>query len=295
MDWPQPVSPAGTSRIGTLAVVGVGLIGGSLALALRKAGAVGRVIGVGRGRANLEVALARGIVDQALGSEERWQPVVGAADLILVATPVAQIGPVLAAMASELAPGAVVTDAGSTKHDVVGAARTALGERFGRFVPGHPIAGTEESGAESAFAETDSDAVERVTGAWRAAGARVRHLASDVHDRVLAAVSHLPHLLAFGLVSELAARPDAETYFELAASGFRDFTRIASSHPEMWRDICMANRGALLEELDRYAGELARMREALASADARTLEAVFASARSARNAWLRAHREASAG
>jgi prephenate dehydrogenase len=303
-----PVAPAARPAVGRLAIVGVGLIGGSLALALRRAGEVGTVLGVGRGRRNLEVALERGIVDEALAVDQDWAGAAGAADVVVLATPVAQMPGLLAALAPRLAAGTVVTDAGSTKADVIAAARAGLGRRFASFVPAHPIAGTEFSGAGAAFAElydgrnvvvcpepeTDRGAVERVEAMWRLAGAHVRRLAAADHDRVFAAVSHLPHLLAFALVADIAGRPDADLFFDFAASGFRDFTRIASSHPEMWRDICVANREALRGELARYRGRLGALEQALVSADAARLEDVFGAARDARNRWI-ARRQAAAG
>jgi prephenate dehydrogenase len=194
----------------------------------------------------------------------------------------------------------VVTDAGSTKANVVAAARAALGARFADFVPGHPIAGSEQSGPGAARADryqgkkvvltpqadTRADALATVQALWQAAGAQVEMLDADLHDRVFAAVSHLPHLAAFALVDELAQRADGDTFFRFAASGFRDFTRIASSHPEMWRDICLANRKALLQELDAYMTELLRTRVLLASADSAGLEQMFDTARTRRDAWL---------
>jgi prephenate dehydrogenase len=280
-----------------LVIVGVGLIGGSFALALREAGLVKQVIGVGRSRANLEIALDLGIIDEAA---DDWAQAAPGADLILVATPVAQMGRVFSGMAPFLEANTFITDGGSTKQDVVALARQHLGSHFARFVPAHPIAGTEFSGAAAAMpglfrgrnvvltplAETDPGARQRVAELWSACGAVIRELAPDRHDEVFAAVSHLPHLLAFALVSELESRAEADEYFRYAASGFRDFTRIASSHPEMWRDICLANRGAVREELARFQTELARIDALLAEGDGAALEQTFHRAREARNAWL---------
>jgi prephenate dehydrogenase len=281
-----------------LVVVGVGLIGGSFALALKAAGAVGSVIGVGRGARNLERAKALGVID-SIGALD--QATLAGADLVLVATPVGQMDGVLRALAPLLGPRTVVTDAGSTKQEVIAIARKALGAALPRFVPGHPVAGTEKSGAEAAFAdlyrsrkvvltplaETDKTALGRVREVWRQCGADVIELDPARHDAVLAAVSHLPHVLAYALVHQVASHDDAAQMFGLAAGGFRDFTRIASSHPEMWRDICLANRDALLRELDRYAGGLAEVRGMLERGDARALESLFARAREARERWLK--------
>lgn len=289
-----------TSRpLGRLVVVGVGLIGGSCALALRAANAVREVVGVGRSRANLEEALARGIVDRAWTLDEPWTDELRHADVVLVATPVAQIAPILSVIAAHAGPSTVVTDAGSTKGDVVAAARVAFGARIGRFVPAHPIAGTEHSGAAAAFPtlfrerttvvtplpETEADATAAVRAMWERCGARVIALAPEQHDRIFAAVSHLPHVLAFALVAQLAARPDAADLFAHAASGFRDFTRIAGSSPEMWRDIALANRAALAEALADYRSMLDRMAEAIAAGDGEALERLFARASDARRRW----------
>lgn len=284
------------AHIGKLVVCGVGLIGGSFALALRRAGAVERIVGIGRRREVLERACALGVIDEIA---EGWADALDGADLVLLAAPVGQMDAILAAMAPHLRPGTVVTDAGSTKRDVVAALRSHLGAALADVVPAHPIAGAEKSGVEAAFAElymgrkvvltplpeSRPEAVQKVRDAWEACGANVVGMTPQEHDRVFAAVSHLPHLLAFGLVDDLAGRSNAPLLFSHAASGFRDFTRIAGSHPEMWRDICVANRAALLEELDAYLGELARLRMMLVEGDGDGLEAVFERARRARNAW----------
>jgi prephenate dehydrogenase len=284
-------------RLGKVAVVGVGLIGGSFALALKQAGACDEVVGVGRDERNLRLALDRGAID-AIAAEPA--SAARGADLVLVATPVGGFERIFSELASALGAGTLVTDGGSTKRDVVAAARRALGARIGQFVPAHPIAGAEKSGIAAAsaelyrgrrvvltpLAENAPEAVERVSEAWRLCGARIARMDPEEHDAVLAAVSHLPHLLAFALVHEVAGRDNSPQLFSYAAGGFRDFTRIASSHPEMWRDICVANRDRLLEELKRYTGELSRVERLLASSDAAGLEALFAEAREARNRWL---------
>jgi len=278
-----------------VALVGTGLIGGSFALALKAAGAVREVVGVGRNPATLASAVEHGVIDRAVDWAE-----AGQADVIVLALPVGATGAVLAELAPHLKPGAVVTDAGSTKVNVIAAARAALGERFADFVPGHPIAGSEQSGPAAAFAtlylgrkcvltpatDTRTDAVATVRALWQEAGADVVELDAALHDRVFAAVSHLPHVAAFALVDELAGRADAEAYFRFAASGFRDFTRIAGSSPTMWRDIALANRDALLVELDTYLARLNELRAAVDASDAAALETCFARARAAREAWM---------
>jgi len=282
--------------VDTLALVGTGLIGGSFALALKEAGAVRTVLGVGRNPARLTVARELGLIDRTADWAE-----AGQADCILLALPVGETETVLRQLAPHLKPGAIVTDAGSTKANVVAAAHAALGARFADFVPGHPIAGSEQSGPGAARADlyrgkrvvltpqagTRGEATATVRALWEAAGAQVETLDAALHDRVFAAVSHLPHLAAFALVDELAQRADSETFFRFAASGFRDFTRIAGSSPEMWRDIALANRTAVLAELDAYVEALQAMRAAVSAEDAETLLKLFARARAAREHWMK--------
>lgn len=279
-----------------LALVGTGLIGGSFALALKQVGAVREVLGVGRDPARLTVARELGLIDRAADWAE-----AGQADCILLAMPVGETEAVLNKLAPHLKAGAIVTDAGSTKANVVEAARAALGTRFADFVPGHPIAGSEQSGPGAARAdlyqgkrvvltpqdETRADAVATVRALWEAAGAQVETLEAAQHDRIFAAVSHLPHLAAFALVDDLAQRADGDTFFRFAASGFRDFTRIAGSSPEMWRDIALANREALVAELDAYLDALQTLRQAVDAGDADALLKIFSRARAAREHWLK--------
>lgn len=286
-------------RIAKLVVVGVGLMGASCALALRSAGVVGEVVGVGRSRANLDRALARGAIDKALTLDQDWTREVAGADIVLIATPVAQYRPILAALAPALDAGTVVTDAGSTKQDVVRAARETLGRRLPQFVPGHPITGSERSGADAAevtlyvgrqviltpLPETAPAALARAEEFWTACGARVSRLDPERHDRILAAVSHLPHLLAFLLVAELVSRPDGAEYLGNAGGGFRDFTRIAASSPEMWRDIALANRDALLIEIAAYRDALDALALSIEHRDATAVEALIAKATEARKRW----------
>ena len=286
-------------QIDKLVVVGTGLIGASCALALRAAGAVRDVVGVGRSQSNLDAALACGAVDRAFVPDGAWTRELATADIVLVAAPVGQYAALLATIAAHAGAQTIVTDAGSTKQNVVAAARAAMGTHFARFVPGHPIAGSDRSGAAAAtgtlFAgrsvvltplqETDVGATARVQELWERCGARVSRMTPADHDTTFAAVSHLPHLLAFALVAELAARPDAAMLLAQAGSGFRDFTRIAASSPEMWRDIALANGAALRTELDRYRAALAAIDAQLAAGDGVALEALFARAADARRRW----------
>ncbi|CAG4883424.1 Cyclohexadienyl dehydrogenase -specific [Georgfuchsia toluolica] len=284
-------------KLNKIVIAGVGLIGGSFALALKQAGAVREVVGIGRTRATLERAKQLGVID-AIADD--WAGAMQGADLVLLAMPVGAMEAALQALLPHLEAHTVVTDGGSTKRDILQAAERILGARVAQFVPGHPIAGSEKGGAAAAQADlyrdrrvvltpgsaTGTDGLALVRTAWEACGAKVDILSTAAHDRVFAAVSHLPHLLAYALVHEFAARDNAGELFGFAAGGFRDFTRIASSHPEMWRDICIVNRAPLIAELDAYMAALLRLRTLLAAADANGLEAVFAAARQARDEWL---------
>ena len=283
-------------HFGKVLIFGVGLIGASFARGLKAARAADEIVGFGRTPKSLKAAYDLGIIDEVginPGADVRE------ADLILVATPVGQMPEIFQRIAPYLGPQTIVTDAGSTKSDVVEAARAAFGNKIHQFVPGHPIAGAETSGAAASKAdlyhgrkvvltpllENAVEDIEKVKRAWELCGADVRILDAETHDRVFAAVSHLPHLLAYALVDEFARRPNADQLFDYAAAGFRDFTRIAGSHPEMWRDISLANRTALLAELDRYGAALMRLRQALVNSDGEALASIYANARDARQNW----------
>lgn len=279
-----------------IVIYGVGLIGGSFALALRRAGVAREVVGFGRSRATLEAAIQLGIIDR-IGEHETAE--VADADVVLLATPVAQMAAIFARLAPYLGPNTLLTDGGSTKGDVVAAAYANLGDKVRQFVPAHPIAGAEKSGASAAQAElyqgkkvvltplpenTDA-AVASVRLCWELCGASVCELTPQQHDEVFASVSHLPHLLAFALVHDIAQRDNRDLLLSFAASGFRDFTRIAASSPEMWRDICLANRAALLHELNQYSEELIGIRHALENGDAAELEKIFRLSSEVRGKW----------
>ncbi len=279
-------------------IIGVGLIGGSLARALRRAGACGRITGVGRNRDNLERAVALGVIDDY---QLDAAAAADGADLVVLATPLSTTGPLLKEIAAVLAPEAIVTDVGSAKGSVVTAARATLGDHFPRFVAAHPVAGTEQSGVEASFAElfddhlviltpvaeTDARAAAAVQRMWQDCGARVVTLGVEHHDRVLAATSHLPHMLAYALVDCLAEMGESEEIFEFAAGGFRDFTRIASSSPVMWHDVCLSNREALLAIMDDFQEHLAEVRAAIAADDGDRLLAIFSRAKQARDDFIR--------
>jgi prephenate dehydrogenase len=284
--------------IGKLVVFGVGLIGGSFALAMKEHGAVVSVVGVGRSRANLLTARRLGIIDEIATDSAL---AVKDADLVLLAVPLGQTQAVLAQIAPHLAPHTIVSDAGSTKRDVIEAARRQLGPAFARFVPAHPIAGTEKSGAQAAYAtlfqrcnlivtpepETSALGLKLVTTAWRLAGMRILSMNAAEHDRIFSLVSHLPHLLSFTAVANIANYADAAKLFQHTGGGFRDLTRIAGSSPEMWRDICIANRDAILAALDGYLSDLEALRGHVEASDGAALAAKFAAARDARAKWLK--------
>lgn len=277
-------------------IFGVGLIGGSVALAIKKAGSNAQIVGVGRNPENLSTAIELGVIDIATHNVAE---ALKDADVVLIAAPVAQTPAILNAIKPHLAGTTVVTDAGSTKSDVLACAKEILGSQFSQFVGGHPIAGAEKSGVTAATAdlylnknvvltptsETNAQHIQSVRLLWQACGANVSEMPAETHDGIFAAVSHLPHLLAFALVDEVASRPNAEQLFGFAASGFRDFTRIAGSHPEMWRDISLANKTALLSEITAYQKELSHLKQLLEKNDSDNLYALFERASVARNSW----------
>ncbi len=280
--------------INKLAIVGLGLIGGSLARALKKQGKVGEVIGTGR----REASLIRG---QALGVIDRWTldlgEAVAEADVVVIATPTLVAEKVMADLKPYMRPGLVVTDVASVKGSLVAAAEKIFGELPPQFVPGHPIAGSEQSGVEASredlyinhrviltpLATTDNEALSIVRSMWEYTGAEVLEMSVVDHDRVLAATSHLPHVLAYALVDALAADGAAEAIFKFAAGGFRDFTRIASSDPVMWHDIVRANREAVLASIDNFSANLSELRAAIETDKSADILATFERAKKARD------------
>ncbi len=289
-----------TAMLNKLVIIGVGLIGGSFALALRNAGLVKHIVGVGRSQQNMQCAVMYGVIDEIAVD---MASALYQADLVFLAMPVGQTAHVMERIAPHLQANTIITDAGSTKQDVIAAARYHLPmQNRHHFVPGHPIAGTEQSGAQAAQAdlyrnkhviltplpETSIDAVARVRQIWQACGAQVSLMPANEHDQVLAATSHLPHILAFAMMNHLHhSTSNPENLLRFAGSGFRDFTRIASSSPEMWRDICLANREALLEQIGMYQNELKALQEILKNNDGGALEKSFSQARSVRENWLK--------
>lgn len=280
--------------INKLAIIGVGLIGGSLSLALKQANYVKHVVGYARTQSVREEALALGIVDSIT---DTLADAVADADVIFLAVPMGAMASVLNELSEHIKADAIITDGGSAKAQVVTAARQALADKFDQFVPGHPIAGTERSGPSAAFAslyqnhrvvvtplpETKASAVEAVKAMWDATGAEVLEMDVTHHDVVLAATSHLPHVLAFNLVGMLAQRDDCEDVLRYAAGGFRDFSRIASSDPIMWRDICLTNSDAVLQLLNEYRQGLDKIEQAIKQQDGEYLVDIFEQAKRARD------------
>jgi prephenate dehydrogenase len=286
-----------SSSIKKIALIGVGLIGGSFALGLKKAGLTVQIVGVDRDRQALLTALDLGIIHSIADSIEH---AVRDADFVLIAAPVAQTKIILSAMLPFINEKTIISDTGSTKTDVVESARQVLGSQSAKFIPAHPIAGREVNGPQAALSDlyvgkkvvitrlnenSDQD-VEVVANLWRLCHASIHYLSPLEHDQVFASVSHLPHLLAFALVDDIASKKHADTLFQYAASGFRDFTRIAGSSPEMWRDISIANRDAMLSELEAYMTQLERIRKYLKNADASSLESIYQRAQQARMNWI---------
>ena len=280
-----------------LCIIGTGLIGGSLARALREAGACQEVVGAGRNTGNLQTAVDLGVIDRY---DTDLAQAVSGADMVVVCVPLGAMEDVFRAIKDQLAEHAVLTDAGSAKGSVIEAVQRAFGRVPDFFVPGHPIAGTEQSGVEASFPglykdrrviltplpETSANATDRVRDMWEAAGARVTEMDPLHHDAILAATSHLPHVLAYTLVDSLSKLDDSDELFEYAAGGFRDFTRIASSDPVMWRDICLANGDAIQLMIEHFIGDLEGLKRAVQHHDGQQLLEIFTSAKTARDRYV---------
>jgi len=280
--------------INKLTIIGVGLIGGSLARALRQAGLCREIVGHGRNVQQLQNAVELGVID-------RYELDIGLAvrdaDMVVLAVPVGATEAIMQELLGKLAAHTVLTDVGSVKGSVVDAARKVFKKVPAQFVPGHPIAGTEKNGVDASFAElfkgrrviltplpvTSEEALGKVRRMWEGAGAEVVEMEVRRHDEVLAATSHLPHLLAYTLVDTLAHLETNQEIFGFTAGGFRDFTRIASSDPQMWHDICLANRNAILGILEHYSDELEQLTDAIRTRDSARILAVFTRAKAARD------------
>ena len=284
-----------TNQLGVVSIVGVGLIGASLGLALKGAGVVREVIGVGRSSANLDQAKKMGAIDRVADLAEAVQ----SSQWIVLCVPVAQMRAIFTQLEPHLGSNTLITDAGSTKSDVILAAKEVLGKKVCQFVPAHPIAGGAQHGAAAARAdlfqgkqtiicqlqENSAADVALVEEFWKVLGSNIKRISAVQHDAIYAAVSHLPHILSYALMASVLNSEDAEQKLGHAGAGFRDFTRIAASSPELWRDICIANKQAILKELDQYLSVTGRLREMIAKEDAAGLEKVFQKASQARQKW----------
>jgi len=282
------------TQFNKICIFGVGLIGGSLARAYKKANPNVTIVGIGRNESHLRKAQELGVIDSF---DMDFSIALEDVDLLVFAMPVGSVGIAFESVKKHLNDSMILTDVGSTKKNVVEQASSVLGQFVKNFVPGHPIAGTEKSGAESAFAElfeqrrviltptklTDSKATERVSALWQACGAEVIEMSTEHHDKVLAATSHLPHMLAFSLVDTLSKMNDKQEIFKYAAGGFRDFTRIASSSPEMWQDICLANSDALIEMIAQFQSDLNNLTKAIKDTDKEEVLKIFNRAKKARD------------
>ena len=282
--------------ISRLCIIGVGLIGGSLARALRNASAVTEIIGCGRDPNHLQKAQALGVIDHYVTDPAE---AVAGADMVVLAVPLGAMRGVMQQIAPALTSGCILTDVGSAKGSVVNAAKQVFKDMPPNLIPGHPIAGTEKSGVEASFAElfqnrrviltptesSDAEALQKVRLMWETCGARVVEMGVAHHDEILAATSHLPHMLAYALVDTLARMDDSREIFDFAAGGFRDFTRIASSDPDMWHDICLANHDALVKVLEAFSDDLRLLADAVRRADSEFLKDTFTRAKQARDAF----------
>ncbi len=284
------INPA--SNYGTVTIVGVGLIGASLGLALKQAGVVNKVLGVGRSTENLNQALQMGAIDGIVDLVQAAKQ----SDVIVLCVPVAQMRTAFEIIEPHLEPKTMLTDAGSTKGDVILAAKEVLGKKACQFVPAHPIAGGAQHGASAAKAdlfqgkqtilcplqENSPQDIDLIEGFWQSVGAVVKKISCVQHDAIYAAVSHLPHILAYALMVSVINSEDADQKLDHVGAGFKDFTRIAASSPEMWRDVCLGNRTSILKELDQYLAIVGHMRKLIAENDGAGLEKLFNKASKAR-------------
>jgi prephenate dehydrogenase len=283
--------------INKLAIIGVGLIGGSLAQSLRLAGACKLVSGYGRNTENLEKAIELGVIDEYFTDISK---VILDADVIVIATPLTTYGPLLEEISHSIKPGAVITDVGSAKKCVIEDAKKILGKNIQQFIPGHPIAGKEKSGVSASspdlfqnhmviltpLSENLADDIQMISSMWESCGANIVTMSVEHHDLVLAATSHLPHILAYSLVSCLAKMKEEDDIFKYSAGGFKDFTRIASSNPEMWSDICISNQNNLLQVINQYKAQLDEISGMIKIRDKKGLEDLFSKAKITRDQFV---------
>ena len=295
-----PALPA--PKINNLLLIGAGLIGGSLTLALKQAGVVRHVVGSGRSAAVMDEAVKLGVVDVAVNRDSpEFIEAVKTADVIVLAMPVGQTRAVCEAIAPHIQADTIVTDVGSTKTSVYNDAHAALGDKIAQFVLAHPIAGREVNGPAAALADlyvnkrvmicphahNHASDIDTVVALWQATGALVYELSLEAHDEIFAAVSHLPHVLAYALMNHVADSDLSNDKFAMAGAGFRDFTRIAAASPEMWRDVCLANKAAIVAELDGYLQHTQQLRDAIVADSSEAILEQFVKASEKRLAWGR--------
>ncbi|MSQ80536.1 MAG: prephenate dehydrogenase/arogenate dehydrogenase family protein [Candidatus Methylopumilus sp.] len=277
-------------------IFGVGLIGGSIALAAKKSAFASDVVGVGRNKDNLYDAIKLKLIDRI---SDDLKKDIAEAHIIVIASPVAQFPSILKTIQPHLSSHTIITDVGSTKTDVIKSAKEILGLQYSQFIGGHPIAGSEKHGAISAHIDlfknknviltpdedTSSQAKETIETLWKNAGAVVSNMSYVDHDKIFSTISHLPHLLAFSLVDMITQRANANELLKFAASGFKDFTRIAASSPEMWKDITLANKKFILEDIKHFENEIKLLKEAIEHEDIKKILTLFENASKTRNKW----------
>ena len=277
-------------------IFGVGLIGGSIALSAKKSCFASDIVGVGRNQDNLNDAIKLKLIDRI---SQDLKKDISEAHIIIIATPVAQFPIILKLIQPHLSSHTIITDVGSTKTDIIKSAKQILGPQYSQFIGGHPIAGSEKHGATAAHIDlfknknviltadqdTSFEAKQKIEMLWKNAGAIVSNMSHNDHDKIFSTISHLPHLLAFSLVDMITQRTNANELLKYAASGFKDFTRIAASSPEMWKDITLANKKFILEDIQLFENQIKLLKEAIEQEDTKKILALFENASKTRNEW----------
>jgi len=282
--------------VNKILIFGVGLIGGSIALSAKKSGFASDIVGVGRNQDNLNDAIKLKLIDR---TSQDLKKDISEAHIIIISTPVAQFPIILKLIQPHLSSHTIITDVGSTKTDVIESAKQILGPQYSQFIGGHPIAGSEKHGAIAAHIDlfknknviltadqdTSFEAKQKIEMLWKNAGAIVSNMSHNDHDKIFSTISHLPHLLAFSLVDMITHRTNANKLLKFAASGFKDFTRIAASSPEMWKDITLANKKFILEDIQLFENQIKLLKEAIEQEDTKKILALFENASKTRNEW----------
>jgi prephenate dehydrogenase len=282
--------------VNKILIFGIGLIGGSIALSAKKSGFASDIVGVGRNQDNLNDAIKLKLIDR---TSQDLRKDISEAHIIVIATPVAQFPIILKLIQPHLSSHTIITDVGSTKTDVIESAKQILGPQYSQFIGGHPIAGSEKHGATAAHIDlfknknviltadqdTSFEAKQKIEMLWKNAGAIVSNMSHNDHDKIFSTISHLPHLLAFSLVDMITHRKNANELLKFAASGFKDFTRIAASSPEMWKDITLANKKFILEDIQLFENQIKLLKEAIEQEDTKKILALFENASKTRNEW----------